>query len=238
LIADVKRQLNKPFAMHHTTWDAKTQTMVRKEQQYSNPVFAFHNIYNYRQAGISDDVYYNQEDKKRDFTKTSDQIIADIAEELATGNNWYDWNTRNWGTKWDVAVQDGDEYPETELTDESEDSLSYHFNTAWCPPIEAITKLSEQYPSLEIELTYEEETGWGGTYVFLDGDATEVESYENKCRDCESLNTMEYCDNDCGEICSDCNWLGEADLDCVAECDVHKVYLDDNHLPEYRRVEA
>jgi len=48
---------------------------------------------------------------------------------------------------------------------------------------------------------------------------------------------MEYCENDCGEICSECNYLGEADLECVAECDTHKVYLDDEHVPEYRKVE-
>lgn len=232
LVKQAKAQLNKPFTMNHESYDKDTGKFVRKEQKYSNPVFAFWNIIQPTDL----EAYYNNEEKKRDFTKSTDEIMSGIMEELATGMNWYDWNTRNWGTKWDVAVVDGEEYPETEITDESIGFISYSFNTAWAPPIEAIIKLSAQYPDLEFELSYEEETGWGGTYVFLDGDATEVESYENKCRDCESLNTMDYCDNDCGEICSDCNWLGEADLDCVAECDTHKVYLDNDHVPDYRKV--
>jgi hypothetical protein len=46
---------------------------------------------------------------------------------------------------------------------------------------------------------------------------------------------MEYCDNDCGEICGNCHWLGEADLEAVAECEDHKVYLE-TKVPEYRKV--
>jgi hypothetical protein len=117
---------------------------------------------------------------------------------------------------------------------ETEDTLGYRFNTAWSPPISAIEALSAMFPDVEFDLEFEEETGWGGNFIFSDGDGTEVQSYENKCRDCDSLDTLEYCDNDCGEICSSCNYLGEADLDCVAECDTHKVYLDEDHVPEYR----
>jgi hypothetical protein len=152
------------------------------------------------------------------------------------GNHWYDWNVRNWGTKWDVAIRHGEEYPETELMEEDETSLSYRFNTAWSPPLPAIEKLSQQYPDLEFNLSYEEEQGWGGEYLFVDGDGTEIESYDNKCRDCDSLNTLDYCENDCGEICSECNYMGEADLDQVAECEDHKIYLD--NIPEYRKVEG
>ena len=89
--------------------------------------------------------------------------------------------------------------------------------------------------SLEIDLSFEEETGWGGSINFNNGIANEEESYSNKCRDCDSVDTLEYCDNDCGEICSDCHYMGEADLDQVAECEDHKIYLD--NIPEYRKVE-
>jgi hypothetical protein len=228
LIADLKRQLNKPFTMNHDSWNATTGQMEVSETTYSNPVFAFHNIYNHRQDGISDEEYIKQPDHKQPLEESL----------MFKGNHWYDWNVRNWGTKWDVAVHDKDKYPETELYQETNTVLGYKFNTAWSPPIQAITKLSELYPSLEMDLSYEEETGWGGSVNFNNGIATEEESYDNKCRDCDSLNTLEYCENDCGEICSDCNYMGEADLDCVADCDTHKVYLDDEHVPEYRRVEV
>jgi hypothetical protein len=212
LIADVKRILNRPFKQTHDSWNASSGKMELSDTIYSNPVFAFHNIYNHIQDGVSDEEYL----KQSDFAKSTAEVLS------FSGNNWYDWNVRNWGTKWDVAVRDNEEYPETELTDESETLLIYRFNTAWSPPTEAITKLSLQYPDLDFELSFEEETGWGGLLQFEAGNINEIESYDNKCRDCDSINTMSYCENDCGEICSECNYLGEADMECVEECEVHR----------------
>jgi hypothetical protein len=224
-INKLKTQLNTPFTKTHENWNSETNQMEFKEYKYTKPIFAFHNIFNHIQDGVSDEVYQSQPDHSKNPLDFS-------------GNDWYNWNVRNWGTKWDVGVGDDEKYPETELMEESENSLAYRLNTAWSPPTEAIAKLSSQYPDLEFTLSFEEETGWGGEYIFANGDGTEVETYDNKCRDCDSINTLEYCENDCGEICSDCNYMGEADLDCVAECDTHKVYLDDEHVPEYRKVEA
>jgi hypothetical protein len=48
---------------------------------------------------------------------------------------------------------------------------------------------------------------------------------------------MEYCENECGEICGNCNWLGEADLEAVKECQTHSIYLE-TKVPEYRKAEA
>ena len=220
-IQAIKTQVNQPYTRSHEQWNPATQKMEFKDYTYSNPIIAFWNIV----KPTDMETYQLQKDPNH-----NDSIID------FQGNNWYDWNVRNWGTKWDVGVGDEDKYPETELIQEGETSLGYRFNTAWSPPLPAIEALSAQYPDVEFNLSYEEETGWGGEYLFVDGDGTEIESYENKCRDCDSLNSLEYCDNDCGEICSECNYMGEADLDCVAECDTHKVYLD--NVPEYRKVEA
>ncbi len=104
--------------------------------------------------------------------------------------------------------------------------------------IQTFKFISEQYPTLNFNLSYEEETGWGGEVTLLNGFITTVEEYENKCRDCDALNSLEYCDNDCGEICNVCHYMGEADLDCVAECQDHKVYLDEKHVPDYRLEKA
>jgi len=225
LIADVKRMLNRPFKKSHDSWNSQTGQMEISETAYSNPVFAFHNIYNHIQDGVSDEEYLKQPDH-----------TLPIAEAMMfRGNHWYDWNVRNWGTKWDVAIRHSEEYPETELIEEDDTFLSYRFNTAWSPPVPAIDRLSQQYPDLEFNLYYQEETGWGGEYEFINGKGTELESYETKCMDCDSLDTLEYCDNDCGQICSECNYMGEADLDQVAECEDHKIYLD--NVPEYRRVD-
>jgi len=224
-------QMNKPFAMIHDSWNMETQAMEVKQTTYPNPVFAFHNIYNHRQAGISDLDYVKQPPK--------DMPIAEQLEFKT--NDWYSFNVREWGTKWDVAISSDNKYPDTYMEGpvekgENYNSLVYYnFQTAWSPPFPAMKKLSAQYPSLLLSLSYEEETGWGGECEFLRGEIISQSDYENKCRDCDSENTMEYCDNDCGEICSSCHYLAEADLEAVAECQTHKIYLD-TKVPEYRKV--
>lgn len=227
LIADVKRMLNRPFVQRHDSWNSQTGQMEISETAYSNPVFAFHNIYNHTQDGISEEEYLKQPDHNQPLEEAL----------MFKGNHWYDWNVRNWGTKWDVAIHDEDKYPDTELQDEGEDFLSYRFNTAWSPPTEAIVKLSNQYPDLVFTLTYQEETGWGGDCTIMHGEIIDDANYESQCRDCEAIDCMEYCENDCGEICNECNYLGEADLDFVSECEIHKVYLDEEHVPEYRKLD-
>jgi hypothetical protein len=208
-ISAIKQQLNNPFTREHENWNMKTNQMETKEYLYPNPVFAFWNIV--KPSNL--EVYSLQEDPN--------YPSPDFA---SLGDNWYSWNVRNWGTKWDVGVSNDEEYPETELLEESSTSLAYSFNTAWGAPIPAIEKLSEQYPECEITLSFEEETGWGGEYVFQNGQGSEIESYENKCRDCDSHNTLEYCENDCGEVCSECHYMGEANMEAVLECEEHKQY--------------
>ena len=46
-------------------------------------------------------------------------------------DNWYDWRVQNWGTKWDVDVDDN-----LELSDDGT-TISGWFDSAWAPPIHA-----------------------------------------------------------------------------------------------------
>lgn len=204
LISDVKRKLNKPFTRMHDSWNPTTGNMEVSQTTYSNPIFAFHNIYNHIQDGISDEEYLKQPDRSQPLSESL----------MFKGNSWYDWNVRNWGTKWDVAVYDGDEHPDTELIEESDESLFYRINTAWSPPVPAITKLSEQYPDLTINLEYEEETGWGGEYQFDKGFITEVNSYQEKCNNCDTTSNEDFsfCDDCDSTVCPSCkyaSWKGE-----------------------------
>ena len=220
-------QMNKPFAMIHDSWNSETGKMEVKQTTYPNPVFAFHNIYNHREAGITDLEYVQQPPSGKDMT---DWFKFE-------GNDWYNFNVREWGTKWDVAVSEDNKYPDTYMEESPNGEnhvVYYNFNTAWSRPMPALQKLSAQYPSLLFTLSYEEETGWGGELEILRGEVISESEYDNKCRDCDSENTLEYCENDCGEICSSCNYMGEADLECVKECQTHKIYLDSEHVPDYR----
>jgi hypothetical protein len=224
-INDLVEQLNRPFKKIADNWNLETQQMEVKLYTYPNPVFAFHNIYNHIEDNVTDEEYIKQpprSDNPLDFST----------------NDWYNWNVRNWGTKWDVAVDPDNKYPDTYLEGPTPNGdnlvVYYNFHTAWSPPYPAMEKLSAQYPTLLFTLSYEEETGWGGETEFLRGKVISESDYGSKCRDCDAEDTLDYCENDCGEICSACNYLGEADLECVKECQTHKIYLDSEHVPDYR----
>ena len=196
------------------------------QRKYVNPIFSFRNIV----APTDLEAYHSQPVFPEKFSLGFE------------GNDWYNWNIRNWGTKWDVAVAEGDEHSDTYMegpvSNGDNKVVYYNFETAWARPMQALIKLSEQYPSLLMTLSYQEETGWGGELELLRGIVISESEYDSKCNDCDSEDTLEYCE-DCGnQLCSNCNWLGEADLDAVAQCETHKVYLDDNHIPAYRKVQA
>jgi len=216
------KQMNTPFVDYiKPNGDLAYSVTQRK---YVNPIFSFRNIV----APTDLDAYHSQPVFPEKFSLAFE------------GNDWYNFNNREWGTKWDVAVCEDDKYPNTTIQEAENGEnyvVYYSFETAWSRPVPAIQKLSSQYPSLLMTLSYEEETGWGGEMEFLRGEIISESEYENMCRDCDSTDTMEFCE-DCEEqLCSNCNWLGEADLESVAQCDTHKIYLD-TKVPEYRKVQS
>lgn len=77
-------------------------------------------------------------------------------------HGWYEWNRRNWGTKWDVK-------PSVFL---DRDLLTYEFDTAWSPPEQAIFRLSEQNPDLYIQLQWRDEENDGAVWEFKNGELT------------------------------------------------------------------
>jgi hypothetical protein len=218
-------QMNKPFVYSITAVGDLSYDV--KQTKYVNPIFAFHNIYNYRDAGITDEVYHSQPPRSdvggKDWFK------------FAT-NDWYNFNIREWGTKWDVAVAEDNKYPDTYMegpvANGENKVVYYNFNTAWSRPMEALTKLSAQYPTLLFTLSYEEETGWGGELEILRGVVISESSYENMCRDCDATDQMEYCDECENEICANCKWIGNADLESLAKCQTHMVLLESREKAE------
>jgi hypothetical protein len=63
--------------------------------------------------------------------------------------NWYDWNCRNWGTKWDTH--------EPFVSDDTEeDSITLSFDTAWAPPLEAFRYWAKQDGRVTYKLSYVE----------------------------------------------------------------------------------
>ena len=72
-----------------------------------------------------------------------------------TPNNWYNWNNKYWGTKWDACEPDVMSIDDTLVT--------YSFNTAWAPPMPVFEAMVRQFPRLGFFIRYEEEQGWGGS---------------------------------------------------------------------------
>jgi hypothetical protein len=50
-------------------------------------------------------------------------------------SSWYDWNIAHWGTKWDVNA---------ELAEEGDGWVTFTFDSAWSPPINAYESAREQ----------------------------------------------------------------------------------------------
>lgn len=87
-------------------------------------------------------------------------------------DGWYDWNVRNWGTKWDACDV---------VVDERQLNvgvLAYHFSTAWSPAEGAYQRMVEQHPTLTFSFHCEEEQGWGVEYDSVSGELVETNSWD------------------------------------------------------------
>ena len=224
-VDSIKDKLNSPFKVLHDSWNPKTNEMEVTESVYSNPVFAFWNIHSPLEDGITMEEYVQQPNRLGISTDQPDWFEKEVAH-AKTQKDWYNWNTTNWGTKWDVAVGDGESYPDTELLEhesKGEDQwLVYKYNTAWSPAVTILTKLSLLIPNCVLTLEFEEETGWGGEYEIVKGEVTVENDWDSQCRECDEVNCMDWCDNECGEVCSQCGYTSFRNEEAMANCDNHK----------------
>ena len=98
-------------------------------------------------------------------------IAADVKideREDILSNEDYTWRTENWGTKWNT-------YSSSDITIHSDpfshiQGVDVDFETAWAPPIGAIARGSELFPSLTFMLYfYEPGVAFKGIFVVKDG---------------------------------------------------------------------
>jgi hypothetical protein len=188
--------------------------MEKQQVTYPNPVFAFWNII----KPTDMEAYDGPQPKNENFEEAM----------KFKSDHWYDWNVRNWGTKWDVAVSSLETNPDTYMEDTVNGEnhvVYYNFETAWSRPMTALCTLSEQYPDLLFTLSYEEETGWGGECELLRGKVISESQYDNMCRNCDGTyldNEITGCD-DCGDYpCPLCGWSNDM-------CEVHQTRYEDQH---------
>ena len=82
-------------------------------------------------------------------------------DKTAKNDGCYSCSNKHWGTKWDCYE---------EYLNHEQDSTSYTFDTAWCPPFAWVQKVSRKFPHLQFEVEWAEEAGEGGKFMFHGGD--------------------------------------------------------------------
>lgn len=179
-------QLNKPVTKHYpeTNFDKELQKWVETPatQVFNNPVFSFWNVV----APTNLEAYYGEEVFKNTDTNSRDKdgkidgvaFMAEFHRSIAEDNDWYHWNIRNWGTKWDIASADDELYGGTSMEVNDDGDVVYRFETAWSPVHEVLTKLSKMYPTLTFDYYYEEEQGWGGEDTIVNGEIIESNEWD------------------------------------------------------------
>jgi hypothetical protein len=142
----------------------------------------------------------------------------DLAQKMAhdlkvTGNGWYDWNVREWGTKWDAGSVGVDELFKD---GKGNASVSITFETAWSIPEPVFRAMVEQHPTLSFDFECEEEQGWGAKFTSSDGD----EDGERSLIETESWDIpdshADYASRDREDSCA-CSWQ-EDEEDWYDDC--------------------
>ena len=200
LVEELKKQVAQPYVMPVQSMGDLNFTVEDKEV---DEIFSFWNI-----IRPTDMEAYPKQPVRSDLSPNDEGWWADVTAKSRVDNSWYNWNNRNWGCKWDVT--------NPELCSEEENGenlvLVYQFDTPWSPPVPAMLKLSEQYPTLLLTLSYEEEQGWGGEIEFCKGKISAESDYEDKCYECDEINTMEWCEECDISVCLSCNKTREEDI--------------------------
>jgi hypothetical protein len=175
----------------------KLKSLLSKQQPvefHFNPVFEKH-VFNFLSIIAPEEEAWDEYTGKEIKPKPTE--MSEII--LHKGNDWYNWNIRNWGTKWnayDVAFSE--KYDDKDGLIE----LVYSFYTAWSPPEGVMRGLVKLIKELKLDVTfdwtYEEETGWGGSACF-DGESLDYEEYD------EPSSHADYVNRDREDSCI-CSW--------------------------------
>jgi hypothetical protein len=99
--------------------------------------------------------------------------------------DWYDFQVKNWGTKWDVdarVIYDSNEQAigYKAYTDPGERFVHMEFDSAWSPPVFAIDMLAKQFPKVKIHHTYDESgSDFSGYRMYIGGELVESKDYDS-----------------------------------------------------------
>jgi hypothetical protein len=121
------------------------------------------------------------------------EALVQILQERRTSDDWYNWNCRNWGTKWEITEKASVFY---EMPTDTGLEICYRMESAWSPPAEALDHLARQYPDITINLSSIDESDcFAYEAQWLDGD----KFYENEPEITHELgkDLRGYCNLEC-----------------------------------------
>ncbi len=138
----------------------------------------------------------------KDDTEKQAELEAKQANNRAKygATDWYDWNCRNWGTKWgdsDTFMA----YDEPTISPDGQAHIEFAFQTAWSPALEGIAHIAKMFPSLKFACSYlEEGMGFYGFCTFVDGEA--IDNCE-QVEDIDGYSKIDFDDEESWEKVSD-----------------------------------
>lgn len=184
LVEQVREKLAQPYTTYHHDFvkNEETGEFERKPVEWvHDQAFSFWNI----DSPTDLDAYYGEETVKIDM----ENFAETYTKAMKIGMDWYHWNAREWGCKWDAKEVDVQE----DFIHDGKLSIGYKFDTPWSPPLPAIEKLALQYPDLIINIEFEEEQGWGGDLTLQGENVLHDESWDIPDSHEENIYRRSYC---------------------------------------------
>jgi hypothetical protein len=77
-----------------------------------------------------------------EYKKELDKVREELNKKYFGFKDWYDFSVANWGTKWDIG-RDGAYSDTLRIKDIKDKTVTFYFDSAWCPPIKAYEKLMD-----------------------------------------------------------------------------------------------
>ena len=113
-----------------------------------------------RVAGESGAIDFNRLVPMPEHSETfyADGPIGEEEQQKYGRNNWYDWSTEHWGTKWNACRIE---------TAEHDDTLVYNFDTAWDCPRPLVEPIADLAHALGLTIGWECDHEDGGEETIL-----------------------------------------------------------------------
>ncbi len=152
---------------HETFWKSEDGTIEPRLSEETDLSF-----WNFIRPSEEDlPYYYGHKVKPEEEDDPNETSVERINKKLLfAGSDSYNWNVREWGTKWDACSAELSTDLSTLEDSSPNNSIQYRFETAWSIPVPVFQAMVKQHPELEFDFYSEEEQGWGAEFTSSDGE--------------------------------------------------------------------